>query len=790
MMETTKLDNDESNEVRMLEKETVQLDINKAMNTNNDLNSQAEKIDNVSDASSHLTHSSMSICSSAAGRGATKVYYHIDDEQTPYCTELPVPNNRVTLGDFKRVLNRTNFKYYCKAIDSEVGGEVKAEIRDDAQQLTRSSNGHFELFLLTAENSNSDGNSSGVSKLASMKKVPLGPTTIYPFTSSQHYRPRNRCDSNYVSGNHTRQPFDDSTLYTNETDHRLYSDDESRLSTSTDNITSVSRQRYNLYRRRRRQAPRNRRKPSRASSLSSMTETSMALEVITVTLNMDSAVNFLGISIVGQSSSRGDNGIYVANVIKGGAVALDGRIEPGDMILQVNDVSFENFKNDKAVEVLKQAVNRQGPIKLTVAKSFDSGRANYFSVPVREPVRPIDTHAWVQHTNAVRGMAVGTIVSAMNSIPEGSEGAPTPIPAHNQYHPREQMVNMLNIPPSITQHQQRSACSSNTTATSTNGSGGVAPQIVLGQGGVFLAVQPRLDINSDKRIIIRAMVAIGSGLEIRDRTWLKIPIPMSFLGSSLVDWLIQNVDGLKTRKEARKYASDLLKERFIAHVVNKQVFTEQCYYVFGDNCSDLLLLRNGIEHGSALVRNPQNQAVLANQRLFHDRDCGTQVPYMLHTNFGGSEYAMPSVSPYPPPVIPMQTTLEYSNQQRQLHKLVPQNPVHTQTRFDQFGANSQASNNSNEESSGSEHRRKAMLPPAPSLTSIGQPQYFQPHQFFPGQIHRTSQPTGPPPTTPDDVNSMMLNRFCGINGTFQQQTMSQQNGRVGVATENFFVEHF
>lgn len=99
------------------------------------------------------------------------------------------------------------------------------------------------------------------------------------------------------------------------------------LSTSTDNITSVSRQRYNLYRRRRRQAPRNRRQPSRASSLSSMTETSMALEVITVlifdkladlirlkfevTLNMDSTVNFLGISIVGQSSSRGDNGIYV-----------------------------------------------------------------------------------------------------------------------------------------------------------------------------------------------------------------------------------------------------------------------------------------------------------------------------------------------------------------------------------------------------------------------------------------------------------------------------------------------
>lgn len=42
----------------------------------------------------------------------------------------------------------------------------------------------------------------------------------------------------------------------------------------------------------------------------------MSLDVISVTLNMDT-VNFLGISIVGQSSARGDNGIYVANIMKG-----------------------------------------------------------------------------------------------------------------------------------------------------------------------------------------------------------------------------------------------------------------------------------------------------------------------------------------------------------------------------------------------------------------------------------------------------------------------------------------
>ena len=43
-----------------------------------------------------------------------------------------------------------------------------------------------------------------------------------------------------------------------------------------------------------------------------------------------------------------------------GAVAQDGRIEPGDMILQVNEVSFENMSNDDAVKVLREAVMKPG----------------------------------------------------------------------------------------------------------------------------------------------------------------------------------------------------------------------------------------------------------------------------------------------------------------------------------------------------------------------------------------------------------------------------------------------
>ncbi|VDD77557.1 unnamed protein product [Mesocestoides corti] len=92
---------------------------------------------------------------------------------------------------------------------------------------------------------------------------------------------------------------------------------------------------------------------------SSITDSTMSLNIITVTLNMDS-VNFLGISIVGQSTKSGDDGIYVGSIMKGGAVAQDGRIEPGDMILEVNGISFEEMSNDDAVRTLREQVQNPG----------------------------------------------------------------------------------------------------------------------------------------------------------------------------------------------------------------------------------------------------------------------------------------------------------------------------------------------------------------------------------------------------------------------------------------------
>ncbi|VDM54768.1 unnamed protein product [Angiostrongylus costaricensis] len=566
---------------------------------------------------------------------STKVYYHIDDEPTPYLTEVHVPPDLITLGDVKRVLMRSNFKYYCKALDQDTGCEVKAEIRDDMERLHRSSNGRFELFLLTTEGStHSDGGSSGLPKNARHHMVPgPAPTSMYHlsqnayrhaahqydnsllstdsesmvsaalpqymkgamnmkhiqpqyitginFTEEQEQQKQKRRVRKYISSHttssyqgkngaapdasprrhligflhrtshlsltsHRGRRFEDSTIGS-ESDARMFSDEDDRGSTTTD-ITSVSRQHENMYRKQRRR--RQYRRPSRASSFSSITESSMSLDVDTVILNMDT-VNFLGISIVGQSSARGDNGIYVANIMKGGAVALDGRISAGDMILQVNDISFDNFTNDQAVDVLRDAVARKGPIKLTVAKCFDSGPKSCFTIPRNhrdEPVRPIDTQAWIQHTNAMRGMP---------SILEGSEGAPTPIPG-DWPHGR---------PPS----------SSTVTSTGSNGQN----TIVTGQ-------HIRLDIHTDKKKVVEVMAMPNSGLDIKNRTWLKIPIPMSFLGKDLLDWLLTHVDGLLERKDARKYAAELLKRKLIAHVVNKITFTEQCYYVLGEECAGVV----------------------------------------------------------------------------------------------------------------------------------------------------------------------------------------------------------
>lgn len=523
----------------------------------------------------------------------TKIIYHIDDEETPYLVKLPIPPDRVTLADFKNVLNRPNYKFFFKSMDDDFG-VVKEEISDDNAKLP-CVGGRVVSWLVTAEGSSLSDTTSQCTDTISQRselRLPLertvgigdsrppsfhasaidhrdsmGDTTCTETESvissrkdlhshmhrslkhrDKHYHedhvpcgcPTSRLNGHakqnhpHLHGRHrSGHGYESSSMMTSDIESTSFLDSEeettSRISTTTEE-SSVSR----IHPRHRRRRRRHRMPPmSRTSSISSITDSTMSLNIITVTLNLDT-VNFLGISIVGQSNKGGDGGIYVGSIMKGGAVALDGRIEPGDMILQVNDINFENMSNDDAVRVLREAVQKPGPIKLVVAKCWDPNPKGYFTIPRTEPVRPIDPGAWVAHIEATRAAeyplrppSVSTLTSTSSSITS-------------------------SIPESDRPFQENS-----------------------------------LTVESDMLTIVKAMATPESGLDVRDRMWLKIVIPNAFIGADVVDWLFNHVQGFQDRRDARKYATQLLKAGYIRHTVNKITFSEQCYYVFGDLCSNM-----------------------------------------------------------------------------------------------------------------------------------------------------------------------------------------------------------
>ncbi|XP_077074182.1 segment polarity protein dishevelled homolog DVL-1 isoform X6 [Siphateles boraxobius] len=485
----------------------------------------------------------------------TKIIYHIDEEETPYLVKLTVSPEKVTLADFKNVLNNrpvNSYKFFFKSMDQDFG-VVKEEISDDNAKLP-CFNGRVVSWLVLAEGTLSDGGSQCTE---SHKELPpplertggigdsrppsfhanavssrdgLDTETGTESLQSQrrererqraHRRPREipRVNGHSKTERLNRDSalgYDSASVLSSELESSSFIDSEEdeeasshRLSSSTEQSSSSHLMRRHKRRRRRQKVT----KMDRSSSFSSITDSTMSLNIITVTLNMEK-YNFLGISIVGQSNDRGDGGIYIGSIMKGGAVAADGRIEPGDMLLQVNDVNFENMSNDDAVRILREIVSKPGPISLTVAKCWDPSPRSYFTIPRAEPLRPIDPAAWISHTTALSG----------------------PYP-HYEFD---------DLPLSV----------------------------------------PKTDMAT----IVKVMQLPDSGLEIRDRMWLKITIANAVIGADVVDWLFSRVEGFKDRRDARKYASSLLKHGYLRHTVNKITFSEQCYYTFGDLCQNMASL--------------------------------------------------------------------------------------------------------------------------------------------------------------------------------------------------------
>lgn len=113
--------------------------------------------------------------------------------------------------------------------------------------------------------------------------------------------------------------------------------------------------------------------------------------------------------------------------------------------------------------------------------------------------------------------------------------------------------------------------------------------------------QPSVPLSTESSLetIAAAMASTDSGLDVRDRMWLKIRIPSAFIGSDVVHWLYSAVAGLGDRKDAKKVASKLLKEGLIRHTINlKNSFSEKCYYVFSET----------VLHKVALAEQQQNDS--------------------------------------------------------------------------------------------------------------------------------------------------------------------------------------
>ncbi|CAB4060236.1 DVL [Lepeophtheirus salmonis] len=321
-----------------------------------------------------------------------RVIYHVDDEETPYLIKLPSSRELPCLSDLKAMTT----------------SEWSKRRYSRMKPLCRSFNGRIVAWLV------STGKLEDELLPCERGKGVVGETRPPSFHGGRHF------DVGLLSSDST---LIDSTITTLSSHQDIEDEDQDTFDDETEsNLTSVSQAARERRRLEMEARMRSRARPQphqyslqKLSSLLRILSRRMrlplcpralllpriiplylkelalfhllrilhlVLNLLTVTLNMDS-VNFLGISIVGQSNKNGngDCGIYVGSIMKGGAVALDGRIDP----------------------VLRNVVQKPGPIKLVIAKCWDPSPKGYFTLPRTEPVRPIDPGAWVAHTAAVRG---------------------------------------------------------------------------------------------------------------------------------------------------------------------------------------------------------------------------------------------------------------------------------------------------------------------------------------------------------------------------------------------------
>lgn len=403
--------------------------------------------------------------------------------------------------------------------------------------------------------------------------------------------PQLRCPNNSSILSTTKPHFNDSVT----TDAKPKLADSSYMSTST--MASNSSRCWSQHRsnRSRKQCKSDVERPnSRNECASSIASSSVSLTTELVTLNLSDG-RPLGITIVGHSSGQrgGDCGIFVGCVKRGGAAAADGRIEPGDLILEVNGIDLEGLTNDRALTILRSELARGGTVQILVAKYWDmENQEDCQREPIYEPV------------GSVRSSVAGTRHGSLEWMPR-----PGPLKVIPEDGGRAHMYREASGASASESDQASSSRFGLLPPVARNSVGCPQQQYVMPPASSLPSLIGRP--NSMHYVSRSHSASRNEPADHRSESseWQrgsqKVVQPAAdepFLGADLVNWIRSQVAGLSGMSDAKAYANDLLQAGYIYTVNRPQhqphsgmtsrfQFREDEYYVFGRSWEEADLKR-------------------------------------------------------------------------------------------------------------------------------------------------------------------------------------------------------
>ncbi|XP_067852832.1 disks large homolog 3-like [Heptranchias perlo] len=135
----------------------------------------------------------------------------------------------------------------------------------------------------------------------------------------------------------------------------------------------------------------------------------------------------LGFSIAGGIGNQhipGDNSIYITKIIEGGAAQKDGRLQTGDRLLAVNNISLQDVRHEEAVAALK---NTSDMVYLKVAKPGGSHLNEVYAPPDYASTFSALSD---NHVNSGMGYMAGVENKPTYPLPAITSGRYSPVPRH------------------------------------------------------------------------------------------------------------------------------------------------------------------------------------------------------------------------------------------------------------------------------------------------------------------------------------------------------------------------